>query len=307
MGASGDERPDLRGIWGFPVTPFRDGSVDLGLLAELCERQLEGGVDVLCACGAIAQGELLTPAERRQSMWVVARAAAGRLPSVLALPADGDAAALASEAEAAGVSGLLVMPSTSESAAIASCLAGIAEAAPGLSLVLYHRPPLLLEPEGLRSLVEHGLIAGLKDGHRDVRLFRRLHGAVEADLLWVSAWEDVAVPFWSLGCNAFAPASTAYAPAYARAWLTLLEAGDIDGASSLLAAHAYPMVDLRLSRPRIEITTVKAAMAACGISAGETRPPAEALTTAEREGVGRLVSALQRALGELSAASGARA
>ena len=271
----------------------------MALLAELTERQIEGGVDVICACGAIAQGEALTPAERRECLRTIATLTAGRLPVVAAFPGDEDAPHLAEEAMGVGVSAFLVMPVDRVVHAIEDCLAAIGSAAPGIPLVLYHRPPLHLEPDDVRRLCGNIQLAGLKDGHRDVRLFRRVHAAGGEHLIWLSAWEDVALPFWSLGCNAFAPASVAYAPAYSRAWLARLDAGDVAGAARLLECHAYPMVDLRLSRPGIEISAVKAAMAASGIPAGQSRPPAARLTSAEVDRVEQLVTQLRHALQEL--------
>ena len=45
------------------------------------------------------------------------------------------------------------------------------------------------------------------------------------------------------------------------------------------------MVDLRLSRPGIDVSVVKAAMAERGLPAGDDRLPALPLTAAERERV----------------------
>jgi 4-hydroxy-tetrahydrodipicolinate synthase len=286
----------MRGIWGFPPTPFRRDAVDLDLLAALAERQVAGGVDVICVCGAIAQGELLTPAERRDCLSAVTGVTAGRLPLVVALPADDDAPLLAEEAMSAGAAALLLIPAEADVAAVSGRLAAISAAAPEAALLLYHRPPLYLEPDDARRLCLDGLLVGVKDGHRDVRLFRRLRGAAGDGVLWVCSWEDVALPFWVLGCDAFTPVSAAYAPEYSRAWLDRLNANDVAGAARLLEAHAYPMVDLRLSRPNIEVSAVKAAMAACGIPAGDSRPPAEPLTAGEFAAVERLVSELHIAL-----------
>ncbi len=287
---------DLSGIWGFPLTPFDEcDRIDLDLLAAGAEFQL-GSVDVLCACGAIAQGELLTAEERTASLRAVLDAADGRVQVVLALLADAGAPAAALAAAEGGVDALLLLPTDRHVEGFAAQLRSIAAAAPRLPLVVYHRPPLSLAPDELRRLAEIEELAGLKVGHRDVRSFRRLRAAVGDRVVWISAWEDVALPFWALGCNAFAPASTAYAQMYARAWLERLEAGDVRGAAFLLDAHAYAMVDLRLSRPNIEVTTVKAAMELCGLRAGRSRPPAEPLTEPERAAVAKLVSDLHLAL-----------
>jgi 4-hydroxy-tetrahydrodipicolinate synthase len=307
MGSLSTTLARMHGIWGFPPTPFRGDAVDLDLFAALIEHQVAGGVDAICACGALAQGELLTPAERRSCVSVAAGVTAGRLPLVVALPADDDAPLLAEEAAGAGASALLLMPVEGDLAAVSRRLAAVASVATETALLLYHRPPLYLEPDDARRLCMDGLLDGIKDGHRDVRLFRRLRSAVGEEALWVCSWEDLVLPFWVLGCEAFTPVSAAYAPGYSRAWLECLTANDIAGAARLLEAHAYPMVDLRLSRPNIEITAVKAAMTACGIPAGETWPPAEPLTAGEVAAVERLVSELHGALEAVGAGMEAQA
>jgi 5-dehydro-4-deoxyglucarate dehydratase len=154
----------------------------------------------------------------------------------------------------------------------------------------------VLEPGGLQVLLEVEGLAGLKDGHRDVRRHRQLRGAAGGRLLWLSAWEDVALAFWATGCDAYAPASTAYAPGYARAWLAALDRGDVDGARALLEAHAYPLTDLRLSRPGIDVAVVKAVAGELGLELGDVRPPAQPLTAGELGRVRELAGELDALL-----------
>jgi len=286
----------LRGLWGFPLTPFSDDRVDLDQLGRLTSYQVDGGVDAVCACGAIAQAEVLSKAERFDCLRAVLEATAARVPVVMTLPGDGEAPETAAWAQQLGASAALVLPIASDVQDIRATLDGIRDAAPGLPVVLYHRPPLLLAPDELRELCSFAEFLGIKDGYRDVRLCRRLRCAAERPLLWLSAWEDVALAFFALGFDAFAPASTAYAPQYARAWLERLRSCDLEGASRLLEAHAYPMVDLRLSRPNIEVSVVKAALQACGLASGQTRPPAQPLTASEIVTVERLVAEMQAVL-----------
>jgi 5-dehydro-4-deoxyglucarate dehydratase len=155
---------------------------------------------------------------------------------------------------------------------------------------------LRLEPDELGRLCEIETLVAVKDGHRDVRLFRQLRTVLGARLLWVTAWEDVAPAFWAMGAEAFCPFSTAYAPEYSRAWLSALDAGRTDEADRLLGAHAHPMVDLRLSRPGIDVAVVKAAMTARGLPVGELRHPACSLTDEERNTVTQLVADIASAL-----------
>jgi dihydrodipicolinate synthase/N-acetylneuraminate lyase len=286
---------DLRGIWGFPLTSFADSGVDLDALAAGIELQLSGGIDVLCACGLIAEVESLTWDE-----WYACAAEtlarASNVPGVVAIPASDDRLDTVTAAVDLGADALLVLPHSGDLGQIDRRLRAVAAAAPGLPLVLYHRSPLVLEPDGLSRLCELDALAGLKDGQRDVRRYRRLREALADRLLWLSAWEDVALPFWALGCDAYAPASVAYEPAYSRGWFERLEAGDVEGARRLLAAHAYAMVDLRLSRPGIDVSVVKAAMAERGLPEGEVRFPALPLTPAERERVRVLLRDLDSTL-----------
>ncbi len=290
------DRAPWGGVWGFPLTPFSEDGVDDTLLARATEFQVAGGVEVVCACGLIAQLEQLTPDEHRASVQTVIGAAAGRVPVVITVRAGEGAAAAAAHAAGLGAAGIVAVPTSADPALVRAQLRAIAAAAPGLPQVLYHRPPLALTPGDLRALAEVDELAWVKDGHRDVRMYRLLRAAVPR-LRWVSAWEDVALAFWGMGVGAFAPASTAYAPGYARAWLGRLHDGDLDGARTLLESHAYPIVDLRLSRPGIDVSVVKEAMAALGLPTGLARPPAQPLTDAERARVHELVARLDHATG----------
>jgi dihydrodipicolinate synthase/N-acetylneuraminate lyase len=288
-------RSDWRGIWGFPLTPFAGRGIDHELLAAGTEHQLRGGVDVLCACGMIAQAEQLSEAEHAACIDTVARVAGDRAPVIGTIFAGHGVAHAAAAAVEHGAAGLLVIPRSPRPSAIRASLAATATAAPGVPIVFYHRPPLKLDVEELRWVADVPELAWVKDGHRDVRMFRRLKAA-EPRLEWASAWEDVALAFWALGCDAFAPASAAYAPEYSAAWIGRLRAGDVCGAGALLEAHAYPLVDLRLSRPHIDVSVIKAAMEECGVPAGSTRPPARSLTGRERSEVKQLVQDMRTTL-----------
>jgi 4-hydroxy-tetrahydrodipicolinate synthase len=291
---------ELQGLWGFALSPFAHGELDCDALAAGAAFQVAGGVDVLCCCGAIAQADVLAAAERESALAAVLAAAAGRAPVVLALPADGAAAATARRAAALGAHALLLIPVSEHVEALAQTLADVAAAAPDLALALYHRPPLRLTPDALARLCEHASLAAVKDGHRDARLYRQLRAVEPGRLTWIVAYEDLLLPFGALGAEAFSPVSASYAPAYGRACLALLARGDLAALRSLLAAHAYPMMDLRFSRPHIDVASVKAAQRACGLEAGQERPPQVPLSVAETARAERLVADLGDALAALS-------
>jgi dihydrodipicolinate synthase/N-acetylneuraminate lyase len=289
---------ELHGLWGFVLSPFQAGNLDLVSLEQAAAFQVDAGVDALCCCGAIAQAPQLERAEREATLDATVRAARGRVPVLLALAADADAPDLAASAQQLGAYGLLLLPTSERVGELASTLDEIRARAPELALVLYHRPPLLLEPGELAGLCECPALAGVKDGHRDARRYRRLRGALRGRLTWIVAYEDLMLPFGAIGAEAFAPVSASYAPEYARACLGLLAAGDLPRLRRLLEAHAYPLTDLRFSRPHIDISVVKAAQRACGVPAGSERPPQQPLSASEEDEVVQLVAELRSALAE---------
>jgi 5-dehydro-4-deoxyglucarate dehydratase len=290
----------LHGLWGFVLSPFARGALDVRALGEAARLQVDAGVDVLCCCGAIAQADVLDSDEREASLEAALAAARGRVPVVLALPGDDDAPAVAQRAARLGARGLLVIPASPGIGEAARALADLHAAAPDLALVLYHRPPLLLGPAELARLCACPGLAGIKDGHRDARRYRQLRGALDDRLTWIVAYEDLVLPFGAIGADAFAPISASYAPDYARAYLAALVEGDLARVRGLLDAHAYPLMDLRFSRPGIDVAVVKAAQRACGIPAGSERPPQQPLSAAEEREVVRLVESLHSVLAELT-------
>ena len=289
---------DLHGLWGFVLSPFAQAELDLPALGRAASFQVDAGVDVLCCCGAVAQADVLSPAEREASLTATVRAARGAVPVILALPVDADAPAAALRALRLGARGLLLLPASESAGEMARTLERIRSCAPELALVLYHRPPLRLEPQELAGLCTNPALVGVKDGHRDARLYRRLRGASRGRLSWIVAYEDLLLPFGAIGAEAFAPISASYAPGYARACLGLLADGDLPRLRTLLEAHAYPLMDLRVSRPGIDIAVVKQVQRACGVPAGGERPPQQPLSAQEEHAVERLVTDLRSAVAD---------
>ena len=283
----------LAGLWGFALTPFRGDGIDEVAYAAGVRVMAEGGADVICAAGTLGQGDRMS-ADERVACMRLAVAAAGRLPVVGTLRV-GDDESVARAALEAGASAVLVLPESGSVADAAAALNRIAGATDGrLPIVLYQRGGLFLEPDDLRGLAEQPALVGLKDAHGDMRRFRRLREAVGSRLTWVGASEDLVLAFWAYGADAVSPASLAYAPWYARRVWDLLHAGDRDEAIRLLRLFAWPVTDLRLSRPNIDITVVRELAMEFGLEVGDARPPAEPLTDSERWQVRRLADALRQ-------------
>jgi 5-dehydro-4-deoxyglucarate dehydratase len=303
VGTPSSDRPDLRGLWGFALTPF-DGSDRVDEDAyRAAASALAADADVLCAAGTLGQGDRMTAAERLRCAQLLVEVAGSRpvMGTLVAGPGDTDGAA---DLLAAGVAAVLLLPSTGDAADAAASLHRIGGATSGrLPVVLYQRGPLRLHPAELSAMCELPHLVGLKDAHGDLRAFHRLRRAVGDRLTWIGASEDLVLGYWAMGADAWSPASLAYAPWYARAWLGALRCGDLAEAQRLMARVAWPITDLRLSRPDIDVTVVRTLAARSGADVGRARPPAAELTRAEATRLDELAAIMDQERERHAAAS----
>jgi dihydrodipicolinate synthase/N-acetylneuraminate lyase len=294
MGVARCDQRELAGLWGFVPTAFTDDqAIDLAAIARLAALQLDGGASVIVALGALAEADALDIGESARILDVVAGVVRGRVPLIVGVGCDDGQRALACQARACGASALLVMPGARPIALdrLRLQLRALQEAS-SLGLILYLRPPLALCIDDLAALVDGAGVIGIKDGTRDMRSYRRLRSAFSDRLLFAAAWEDMTLPYWSLGVDALSPASLAHDPWYAVAWKERLEAGDLASAQRLLAAFAYPFSDVRLARPGRAVAAVKEALAVRGLASAYCRPPELQLRAGERTRVRELVAKL---------------
>lgn len=286
------------GIWGFPISPFTaGGALDLEGLCVGIELQIDAGIDAIVANGALAEVEDLDAGE-----WAAAASAAvtyaDRVPVLLALPPDRDAALAAARVAAPlRPAALLVLPPPGGTGAeLVEQARAVVEIA-GVPAVLYQRGSAILDASEVAEAAAAGAVVGVKDGTRDLRALRRLMQGLEGGITIAAAFEDMTLPYWALGVDALCPASTVHDPAYARRWFAHLQRGDLAAARALLQAFAYPFTDLRLSRPGIDVAVVKEAIRLRGHPAGPVRKPGVALTAAECDAIGDLLRRLDASLG----------
>lgn len=290
---------DLRGLWAFALTPFAGNGIDEVAYRAGVRMLIEGRADVVIAGGTLGQGDCMTADERRWCLSLSAVETAGRVPVLGVLIADGTAAAAAEALMDSGADGALVLPTTGDGFAMAAAIDAVAAATRGrLPVVVYQRGDLRFEPDQLRELAERPSMIGLKDAHGDLRRFRRLREAIGDRLAWVGASEDLAVAYRTHGADAISPASMAYRPAYARRYWAALDQGDVREAISLLRGFAWPVTDLRYSRPDIDISVVRELARVFGLPVGTLRSPARPLGDAEVHEVARLAASLESLLAD---------
>jgi 5-dehydro-4-deoxyglucarate dehydratase len=105
-------RERMRGVLGFPVTPFhQDLSLDLDALARNVDEMASHPFCALVAAGGTGEVYSLTPAEIDDVVRVTVQAAAGRMPVVAGTAFNGPLGAdIARRVEKAGADCVLVLP-----------------------------------------------------------------------------------------------------------------------------------------------------------------------------------------------------
>jgi len=288
---------DLRGLWAFALTPFAGDEIDEATYRVGVKGLVAGRANVVIAAGTLGQGDRMSVEERQRCLALARSEAGGAVPVLGVIVADGSAAVAADGLVTAGADGALLLPASPEAGAMASAIDAIADATRSrLPVVVYQRGELRLEPASLRELADRPLMVGLKDAHGDLRRFRRLREAIGDRLAWIGASEDLAVAYRTHGADAVSPASLAYAPAYAHRYWTALDHGDVAEAVRLLRAFAWPVTDLRYSRPDIDISVVRELAMTLGHQVGALRSPAQPLVDHEIREAARLAGVLRALL-----------
>jgi 4-hydroxy-tetrahydrodipicolinate synthase len=102
----------LSGVLSALLTPFdNDGAVDEAILRRVVDRNIDGGVNGVVACGSTGEFTTLSGSERRHLVETVIDQTAGRVPVVAQTGAQStsEAIALSQHAEQAGASVLMVV------------------------------------------------------------------------------------------------------------------------------------------------------------------------------------------------------
>lgn len=134
----------MQGIHTALVTPFQaDGTLDLGALRALVDRQIAQGIHGLVPCGTTGETPTLTIDEQEQVTRAVVQQVAGRVPVTAGVGSNDTRSAVANTERAlasGATAGLMVFPyyNKPNPAGLRRHLDAVA--AVGLPLVVYHVP-----------------------------------------------------------------------------------------------------------------------------------------------------------------------
>ena len=274
-----DLRRRLRGVLGFPVTPFRpDLSLDLDALASNVDRMSRHPFCALVAAGGTGEMYSLTTAELVDVVRVTVEAAAGRMPVVAGVGLNAAIGAeMARGAGKAGADCLLILPpyySHAPEHGLLDYYQAIVQSS-GLPVMIYSRDWAVFSPQMVARLAERlpSLLAW-KDGQGDMRKYQRIMSYVGDRLAWLGGIGDDCVPaYFAIGVQAYTSSISNIAP---RLSLQLAEAGlarDFARLDELMRRYVHPLYAICDRMRGYEVAVMKQAMEILGFRAGPVRPP----------------------------------
>src|ERR1700730_15703124 len=269
-----DVRNRFKGVFGFPITPFRkDLSLDLDALERNVADMVRHPFCGLVAAGGTGEVYRMTLGEVLKVVRVTVHAADGRMPVVAG---TGYNAAIGTEiarkAEKAGADCLLALPPyyiNAPESGLFDYYEAIGRAS-GLPLFVYSRDWAVFTPQMVARLADRvPTLAGWKDGQGDVRKYQRIMNHNGDRLAWFGGLGDDCVPgYFAIGVQAYTSSISNIAPHLS---LALAEAGvkqDFAQLNQLMERYVHPLYAIRDRAKGYEVAVMKEAMEMLGMPAG---------------------------------------
>jgi len=296
-------REALTGVIGFPITPFRiDLSVDVEALRRNVRAMLEHPLAAIVAAGGTGELYSLTPREHLHVVSLVVEEARGKLPVIAGTGFNSVLGAeLASQAAAAGASGILAFPPYypgAEEDGLLQYYAALGRATP-LGFLIYSRDwfhPSAATVERIAAAIP--TLIAWKDGQGDIRRLQMIKERVGDRLCWIGGAGDDMVPaYYSIGIRAFTSSIANVSP-----WLALQlhdagSRGDSAALQRMMAEYVVPLYAMRARRKGHEVTVMKELMTMLGLAGGAVRPPLVPLRPEELEELKSTVPLWQKVAG----------
>jgi 5-dehydro-4-deoxyglucarate dehydratase len=284
------------GLLSFPVThATADLAFDEDAYREHVAWQSSFGAAGLFAAGGTGEFFALTTDETARVVRA-AVASAGDTP-VLAPTGYGtsQAVAMARDAEAAGASGLLLLPPYLTEAPQEGLIEHVKAvcAATSLGVIIYHRANAKYTYDTTARLADAcPNLIGFKDGVGNVDLMTRVYARLGERLLSIGGLptaETYALPYLEMGVTTYSSAIFNFAPRWALDFYAAVRARDAATVYRKLDEFVLPYIEIRDRRAGYAVSIVKAGLRAVGRDAGPVRPPLADLTDSEFDELKTLV------------------
>ncbi|HLK64576.1 MAG TPA: 5-dehydro-4-deoxyglucarate dehydratase [Bryobacteraceae bacterium] len=294
----------IRGVLGFPVTPFRqDLSLDLDALAANVDEMADYPFCALVAAGGTGEIYSLTPEEAGEVVRVTVDAVNGRMPVVAGTGYnDVLGADIARRAAKAGADCILALPPYYSNAPFEGLIDYYRAigAATDLPLMVYSRDWAVFTAGMVARVADKvPTLTFWKDGQGDPRKYQRIMHSVGDRLAWLGGLGDDCVPgYFAVGVQAYTSSISNIAP---RLSLELAEAGmarDFARLDVLMEKYVHPLYAIRDRVKGYEVSAMKAAMEILGMRAGPVRPPLTNCAQQDIEDLKKLMEVYADQIGE---------
>ena len=286
---------NLSGLAVALATPFKaSGEVDVEAFRRLVRHVVAGGVDVLIPLGSTGEAATLEEPERDVLIATCLEEASGR-PVIAGTGSNATTQAMAwtARAQALGAQGALVVTPYYNKPTINGLVAhyaAIAEAAPGLPLVLYNVPGRTgqnVTPAMLSKLWENPAIVAVKESSGNLAQIGEIARTLPPGKTLLSGDDGLGLPAIALGASGLVSVLGNLLPSETKALVTAARAGDLAKAQGL-HQRLLPLIDALFleSNPG----PLKAALKMLGLAEDVLRLP---LVPAESGTRAKLAAALE--------------
>lgn len=261
------------------ITPFHeDGSVNYEVFAQQIDYQIENGTDAIIVCGTTGEAATLSHEEHLDVIRYCVKHVAGRIPVVAGTGSNCTETAiyLSTEAEKAGVDGLLVVTPYYNKATQKGLYNHFKAVADSVSLpiILYNVPSrtgLNIAPDTLIKLCRDVKnIVGVKEASGNISQVAKIMSMADGCVDLYSGNDDQIVPLLSLGGIGVISVLSNVAPRQTHDICQKFFEGDVAG-SCKLQLEALPLVDALFCE--VNPIPVKTAVNLQGREAGPMRMP----------------------------------
>jgi len=269
----------LRGVFGFPVTPFnKDLSLDLKGLARNVDEMAAFPFCAMVAAGGTGELYSLSIDEIEKVVRTTVEAVNGRMPIVAGTGFNTPMGVeIAKRLEKAGADCVLVLPpyySHSPMEGVLDFYESVGKAT-GLPLMIYSRDWAAFTPQQVARIAERvPSLVCWKDGQGDVRKYQRIMNFLGDRLAWIGGLGDDCIPgYFSIGVQAYTSSISNIAP---KLSIELAQAGvarDFARIDKLMAKYVQPLYAIRERHRGYEVAVMKEAMDMLGLVGGPVRPP----------------------------------
>jgi 4-hydroxy-tetrahydrodipicolinate synthase len=261
------------------TTPFfEDLSVDHDFFARHCAWQIDNGCEGIVALGSLGEGATLTRAEKSEVLRTCVKALNGRAPVVAGVAAlsTAEAVSLAKDAEAAGCSGLMVLPpyvylgDWRENRAHVSSVVSATK----LSCMLYNNPiayKVDYIPEQVAELLDmHENFHAIKESSADVRRVMALRALCGDRLRILVGVDDGIVEALAAGAVGWIAGLVNAFPKESVELVRLALSGDAEGTFRL---YKWFLPLLRMDTVPKFVQLIKLVQEKVGMGNARVRPP----------------------------------